>query len=145
MLKKWYIIKPNKIKMSDEELRDQITRIAVEIEKIEQTAKQKKNYITNKCIEEYDPKIKDIGAQLLQQQTILNEVLKNIYELTAKKKELLSITKKLESEYNSLNKEKDKILNQNLKAIEKEKKTKTKDIDNKIKMLEKELKSSEKK
>jgi len=145
LVKKWYIIKLKKIKMSDEELRDQITKIAVEIKKIEQVAKQKKNYITNKCIEEYDPKIKDIGEQLLQQQTILNEVLKNIYELTAKKKELLSITKKLESEYNSLNKEKEKILNRNLKAIEKEKKIRTKDIDNQIKMLERELKSSEKK
>ena len=44
-----------------------------------------------------------------------------------------------------MKKEKEKILNHNLKAIEKEKKTKTKDIDAKIKLLEKELKSGEKK
>ena len=145
MLKKWYIIKTKKIKMSDEELRDHINKIAVEIEKIEQTAKQKETYIKNKCNEEIDPKIKDLGEQLLHQQTKLNELLKNINELTAKKKELLSNTKKLESEYNSLKREKKKFLNHNLKAIEKEKKTKTKNIDTKIKMLEKELKSSEKK
>ncbi len=100
--------------MSDEKLRDEITKIAEDIEKVEQIAKQKKNYITNKCSEEFEPKIKDIGEKLLQQQTLLNDVLKNINELTAKKKELLSITKKLETEYNSLKKEKEKILNQNL-------------------------------
>ena len=131
--------------MSDEELSNQITKIAVEIEKVEQTAKQKKTYYTNKCDEEYDPKIRDIGEQLLHQQTKLNEVLKNLNDLTAEKKELLSITKKLEAEYNSLIKEKEKIFNQNIKAIEREKKSKTKDIDTKIKLLEKELKASEKK
>ncbi|MFX0049517.1 MAG: hypothetical protein ACFE8G_15380 [Candidatus Hermodarchaeota archaeon] len=129
--------------MSDEELRDQITKIAVEIDKIEKIAKQKENYITNKCNEEFDPKIKEIGEQLLQQQNILNEVLKKINELAAKKKDLLARTKKLESEYNSLNKTKEKYLLNHLKAIEKEKKTKTKDIDNQIKTLEKELKSLE--
>lgn len=130
---------------SDEELRDQITEIAVEIENIEQTAKQKESYFKNKCNEEYDPKIRELGEQLLHQQTKLNEILKSINELTAKKKELLPITKKLESEYNSTKKKKEQILNHNLKAIEKEKKTKTKDIDTKIKLLEKELKSGEKK
>ena len=130
--------------MSDEELRDQITKIAVEIQKIEQIAKQKENYITNKCNEEFDPKIKEIGEQLLQQQNILNEVLKKINELTVKKKDLTTSTKKVESEYNSLQKVKEKYLLNNLKAIEKEKKTKTKDIDNQIKLLEKELKSSDK-
>ena len=129
----------------DEELRDQITKIAVEIEKIEQTAKQKETYFKNKCNEEYDPKIRELGEQLLHQQTILNKLLKSINELTAKKKELIPITKKLESEYNTMKREKEKILNHNLKAIDKEKKTKTKDIDTKIKLLEKELKSSEKK
>jgi len=145
LLKKWYIIKTEKIKMSDEELRDKINKIAVEIEKIEQIAKQKESYLINKCNEEYNPKVKDLGEQLLHQKTKLNELLKNINELTVKKKESLSIIKKLESDYNSMKREKDKFLNHNLKAIEKEKKTKTKSIDTKIKMLEKELKSSEKK
>ena len=131
--------------MSDEELRDQITKIAVEIQKIEDIAKQKENYITNKSNEDFDPKIKALGEQLLHQQTLLNEVLKNINELTVKKKELISLTKKLESEYDTFQRQKEKILYQNLKAIEKEKKAKTKDIDYQIKMLEKELKTSEKK
>ena len=83
--------------MSDEELRDQITKIAVKIQSIEDTAKQKENYVTNKYDEEFDPMIKDLGEQLLQEQAKLNEVLKNINELTVKKKELLLVTKNLES------------------------------------------------
>jgi hypothetical protein len=130
--------------MSDEELRDQITKIAVEIEKVEQIARQKENYVKNKYSEEFDPIIKDLGEQLLLQQTQLNEVLKNLNDLTSKKKELLSITKDLESKYNSLMKGKEKVIFQHLKAVEKEKKTKTKSIDNQIKTLEKELKSREK-
>ena len=130
--------------MSDEELSKQITKIAVEIEKVEQTAIQKKTYFTNKCDDEYDPRIRDVGERLLQQQTKLNEILKNLNKLTAEKKELLAITKKLETKYNSLIKEKQKIYNQNIRAIVREKKNKTKDIDNKIKLLEKELKTSEK-
>ena len=54
------------------------------------------------------------------------------------------IIKKLESDYNNLEKEKQKFLSYEMKAIEKEKKTKTKEIDSQIKVLEKELKSSEK-
>jgi len=144
LLKNSDIRKLKKFDMSDEELRDQITKIALEIQKVEDVAKQKENYITNKCNEEYDPKIKEIGEKLLHHQNILNDLLQKINELTAKKKELLSITKKLESEYNNLEKEKQKFLNFEKKAIEKEKKTKTKSIDNQIKILEKELKSLEK-
>ncbi|MFX0024618.1 MAG: hypothetical protein ACFE9S_20060 [Candidatus Hermodarchaeota archaeon] len=127
--------------MSDEELRDQINKIAVQIEKIEQTAKQKEYYITNKLNEQFSPKINEIEGKLLQHQTILNELNKQIDELTSKKKELLPIVKNLENEFNNLKKEKDKYLNSNLKAIEKEKKTKTKEIDRQIKLLEKELKT----
>ena len=122
----------------------QITKIAVEIDRVEKTAKQKENYVTNKYNDEFDPIIKDLGEQLLLQQNKLNEVLKNLNEFTAKKKELLASTKSLELKYNSLMREKEKVLYQHLKAIEKEKKTKTKDIDNQIKTLEKELKSREK-
>ena len=130
---------------SDEELRDQINRIAVQIEKIEQTAKQKESYIINKLNEQFGPKISEIEGKLQHHQTILNELNKQIDELTSKKKELLPIIKNLEHEYNNLKKEKLKTLNMNLKAIEKEKKTKTKDIDREIKLLEKELKKSENK
>lgn len=131
--------------MSDEELKNQITKIAVEIQKVEDIAKKKENYVTIKYNEEFDPVIRDLGEQLLQQQNKLNEVLKNLNELTAKKKELLSITKNLETKYNSLIREKEKMIYQHLRAVEKEKKVKTKGIDSQIKILEKELKSSEKK
>ena len=131
--------------MSDEELKDKITKIAVKIQSVEDVAKQKEHYVTNKYNEEFDSVIKDLGEQLLLQQTKLNEVLKNLNDLTVKKKELLSVTKNLESKYNSLIREKEKIIYQHLKAVEKEKKTKTKVIDSQIKTLEKELKSSEKK
>ncbi|MFW9972807.1 MAG: hypothetical protein ACFFDF_21655 [Candidatus Odinarchaeota archaeon] len=126
--------------MSDEELRDQINKIAVQIEKIEQTSKQKVNYMRNKLNAQFDPKITEIEGKLQHHQTILNGLNKQIDELTSKKKELLSIIKNLESEHNNLNKEKTKYLNTNLKAIEKEKKSKTKEIDREIKSLEKELK-----
>ena len=111
--------------MSDEELKNQITKIAVEIQKVEDIAKKKENYVTIKYNEEFDPVIKEIGEQLLFQQNQLNEVLKTLNELTAKKKELISVTKDLESKYNSLMREKEKIIYQHLKAVEKEKKSKT--------------------
>ncbi len=129
--------------MSDYELRDQINKIALEIEKAEQTAKQKKSYITNKLNEQFDPKLGEIEGKLQHYKTILNELNNQLDELTSKKKELLPIIKNLENEYNNLKKEKEKSLLTNLKAIEKEKKTKTKDIDRKIKLLEKELKTGQ--
>jgi hypothetical protein len=130
--------------MSDEELRDQITKIAVEIQKIEDVAKRKENYVTNKYNEEFDPVIRDLGERLLLAQNELNHVLEKINELSAKKKELLIKTKDLDSKYNSMMKEKEKLIYQHIKAVEKEKKLKTKDIDSQIKTLEKELKSREK-
>ncbi|MFX1418157.1 MAG: hypothetical protein ACFE9N_04460 [Promethearchaeota archaeon] len=129
--------------MSDEELRDQINKIAVEIEKIEQVAKQKEIYIRNKLKEEFDPKISEIEVKLQNHQHIFNELVNKINELTLKKKELTHIIKNLENEYNTLKKSRDKTLNEKLKAITKEKKTKTKVIDQNIKILEKELKASE--
>ncbi len=129
--------------MSDEELRDQINKIAVQIEKIEQVAKQKESYISNKLSGEFDPKISEIEGKMRQQKSILNDLNMQIDVLTSKKKELIPIVKNLENEWNNLKKEREKSLNLNLKAIEKEKKTKTKDIDRQIKALEKELKSLE--
>ena len=96
--------------MSDEELRDHINKIAVEIEKIEQTAKQKETYFTNKCNEEFDPKIKDLGEQLLHQQTKLNELLKSINELTAKKKRINFYYKELGIRIQFFEKREEKIL-----------------------------------
>ena len=44
--------------MSDEELRDQINKIAVEIENIEQMANQKETYVKDRISEEFDSKIR---------------------------------------------------------------------------------------
>jgi len=126
--------------MSDEELRDQINKIAQEIENIEQTANQKETYVNNRLNEEFDSKIGEIESQLQKEQTILDEIVKSINELEVNKREMIPIVKDLERKYNSLRKNKEKALNEQLKAIIKEKKTKSKVINRKIKLLEKELK-----
>ncbi len=131
--------------MSDEELRDQINKIAMEIEKIEVTAKQKEEYFKNRINEEFDPKIKEIESKLQREQAILNEIVKSIEELEVNKKEMIPIVKDLEQKYNDLKKEKEKYINEQCKAISKEKKVKTKEIDRNIRLLEKELKTKEKK
>ncbi|MFX1380281.1 MAG: hypothetical protein ACFFA4_14430 [Promethearchaeota archaeon] len=128
---------------NDEELKDQINKIAVQIEKIEETSKQKEFYISNKLNEQFDPKINEIEGRLQHHQAILNSLNKQIDDLTSKKKDLLPIVKNLEIEYNNLKKEKDKSLNMNLKAITKEKKSRTREIDREIKLLEKELKKTD--
>lgn len=126
--------------MSDEELRDQINKIAVEIEKIEQTAKQKEVYVRDRINKELDPRINEVEAQLKKNQAILDEIIKSINELEENKKEMLPVVKDLEKKYNKLKKDKEKAINEQLKAIIKEKKLTSKIIDQKIKHLEKELK-----
>lgn len=126
--------------MSDEELRDQINKIAVEIENIDQTAKQKEGYVRKRLNEEFDPKIGEIESQLKKEQAILDEIVKSINELERNKKEMIPVVKDLEQKCNRLKKDKEKAFNEQLKAIIKEKKTKSKIIDRKIKLLEKELK-----
>ena len=128
--------------MSEEQLRDQINKIAVEIEKVEQTAKQKEIYIKGRIEEEYGPKIREIEGQLQNQKGVLDQLNKNIEELTSRKNQLVPIVKNLEKEYATILKEREKALTVRLKAIVKEKQTKTKFIDREIKTLEKELKSS---
>ncbi|MHA2398665.1 MAG: hypothetical protein ACXADU_07225 [Promethearchaeota archaeon] len=127
--------------MSDEDLRDQINRIAVEIQQIEDVAKKKEVYINNKICEELDPRIEDLEVKLQGHKKILNELNEKIQELELKKKELTQIIKHLEQDCNDLKREKEKTLTNKLKLIAKEKKTKTKAIDKEIKILEKELKS----
>ncbi len=136
--------------MSEEELkaqriRDEINKIAIEIEKIEETAKKKDTYIENKINEEYNPKISEIGLKLQNKQAIFNELVSKIDDLTLQKKELIQVIKNLEHEYNTLKKAKEKALNEKLNAIAKEKKTKTKLIDRDIKILERELKKEKSK
>lgn len=135
-------IKTNKIKMSDEQHRDRINKIATEIEKVEEVAKQKETYIKSRIEEEFGPKMGEIEVKLRNQKDILEELNKNINDLTLKKNEVVPVVKKLEKEYSQLKKEREKSLNEKLKAIVKEKQTKTKQIDKEIKLLEKELKTS---
>ena len=129
----------------DEELRDQINKIAQEIEKIEQIAKQKEEYVKNRLNEEFDHKIGEIESQLQKEQAILDEIVKSINELEGNKKEMIPVIKDLEQKYNRLRRDREKSLNEQLKAIIKEKKTKSKVINRDIKLLEKELKASDKK
>jgi hypothetical protein len=136
--------------LSEEELRaqkirDKINKIAVEIEKIEETANKKDAYIEKKLCEEFDPKINEIKLKLQNQKAIFDELISKIDGLMLQKKELVTVIKNLEQEYNTLIKTKERSLNQNLKAIAKEKKTKTKIIDRDIKSLERELKTEKKK
>jgi hypothetical protein len=128
--------------MSDEQLRDQINKIAVEIEKVEEIAKQKEAYISSRIEEEYGQKINELESKLQTQKEILERLNNNIKDLTSKKNKLVPIVRNLEKELNTLKKEREKSLNEKLKAIVKEKQTKTKVIDKDIKLLEKELKSS---
>ena len=67
--------------MSDEELRDQINKIAVEIESIEETAKKKEAYVRNKLNQEFDPKIQEVESKLERERAILDEILKRGREL----------------------------------------------------------------
>lgn len=131
--------------LKEQELRDKINKIAIEIEKIEETANKKDAYIENKINEEYNPKISEIGLKLQNNQAKLTEFLSKIDGLMLKKKELILVIKNLEQEYNSLKKTKDKAINNNIKAIAKERKTRTKVVDRDIKLLERELKTEKKK
>ena len=129
----------------DEVLRDQINKIAQEIENIEQIAKQKEEYVKNRLNEEFDNKIGEIESQLQKEQAILDEIVKSINELEGNKKEMIPVIKDLEQKYNRLRRDKEKSLNEQLKAIIKEKKTKSKVINRDIKLLEKELKAFDQK
>ncbi len=131
--------------LREQELRDKINKIAIEIEKIEETAKKKDVYIENKINEEFNPKISEIGLKLQNHQADFVELVSKIDGLMLKKKELTLVIKNLEHEYNSLKKAKDKAINNNIKAVAKERKTKTKVIDRDIKLLERELKTEKNK
>lgn len=131
--------------MSNEELKDRINIIAIEIEKLEISAKQKEVYITTKIEDEFDPKISEIELNLQKQQTIYEELKVSINKLISRKNELSPIVKALEKQYNNMQKEREKALKSKLKAIAKEKKIKTKIIDKNIKLLEKELKAPQEK
>lgn len=127
--------------MSEEELRSQIQRIQSEITNLLETTHKKEAYITNRCNEEFDPKINQTELEFKNEQGKLDEVNKRLEQWISKKKELEPIVKDLKKNYNGLKKEKDKYLAGQLKAIAKEKKSKIKALNAEIKNLEKKLKN----
>ena len=131
--------------MSDEELKDRINKIAIEIEKLEISAKQKEVYIVNKIDEEFGSQISEVELNLQKQQAVYEELKSNINDLMSRKKDLTPIVKALEKKYNNLKKERKKALSSKLRAITKEKNNKTKIIDKNIKLLERELKTPQSK
>ncbi|MFX0060256.1 MAG: hypothetical protein ACFE8J_18320, partial [Candidatus Heimdallarchaeota archaeon] len=81
--------------MSEEEIRDQINVIAQKIVQVEEVAKKKENYIKNKITEEYDPNISEIESKLLIEQNKLEQLIKNIDNLSLEKKNLTVLVKDL--------------------------------------------------
>jgi chromosome segregation ATPase len=127
--------------MSEEELRSQILKIQSEITKLLESTHKKEAYITNRCNEEFDPKLNQMESQLKSEQGKLEEATKRMDQWISKKKELDLIVKDLTKNYNRLKNEKDKYLAGQLKAIAKEKKSKIKALNAEIKDLEKKLKN----
>ena len=128
--------------MSEEELKNKINKIAVEIEKIEVSANQKEKYIRSRVDEEFGSKISEIESKIESQQTVFDELSNKIDNLMTEKKKLMADLKNLKKEYNNLKRSREKSLNTKLGAISREKKIKSKQIDRNIKLLEKEVKSS---
>ncbi len=130
--------------MSEEELKDQINKIASKIMEVEEGAKKKEAYIENKINEEFNNKISEKESKIQVGQNRLDELNKNIDILNLEKKKLISFINDLKKQYNSLKKKKKGILNKEFKSIAKEKNNKMKTINREIKLLEKQLKEKEK-
>jgi len=126
--------------MSEEELRDEINKIAKKIMEVEDGAKKKKVYVKNKLDEEFNSQISEIEIKLKSNQDRLEEVNKTIDVLNSERKKLILFVKNLKKQYNGLKKDKEKTLNQKLKLISNEKKAKMKEINQEIQTLEKQLK-----
>ncbi|MFX0137980.1 MAG: hypothetical protein ACFFDN_30340, partial [Candidatus Hodarchaeota archaeon] len=81
--------------MSEEELRDQINKIASKIMEVEEGAKKKEIYIKNKINEGFDPKINENESKLQIGQNKLDELNKNIDRLNLEKEKLVSFMNNL--------------------------------------------------
>lgn len=127
-------------KMSQEEIKSQISQKQNEIAKLEESAIKKEQYIKNRTSEEFDPHLNEIEAELQLEERKLIEVNKKIDQWTTKKKELTLVIKNLKKKYSSYEKEKENYLSSQLKAIAKEKNIKVKELKKEVKLLEKELK-----
>ncbi|MFX0032124.1 MAG: hypothetical protein ACFE8V_07925 [Promethearchaeota archaeon] len=126
--------------MSEEELRDEINKIAKKIMEVEEGAKKKEMYVKNKLDEEFDSQIDEMEIRLKNHQDRLEEVNKTLDVLNSERKKLILFVKNLKKQYIGLKKDKEKNLNQKLKLISNEKKAKMKEINQEIQTLEKQLK-----
>ena len=102
--------------MSEEELRDQINKIASKIMEVEEGAKKKETYIKNKIDEKFNNKISENESKLQVGQNRLDEVNKNIDKLNLEKKKLNSFISDLKKQCNSLKKDKAGILKKEFKS-----------------------------
>jgi chromosome segregation ATPase len=107
-----------------------------EIEKIEEGAKKKEMYIRNRTDKEYASQINEIESKLGPIRNEFNAVEKSLNELHLKIKELKKrrteltlAAQPLMKDLKSVNKEKTKFLNKELKSIIKEKNIKKKAIE----------------
>ncbi|MFX0146976.1 MAG: hypothetical protein ACFE8E_04410, partial [Candidatus Hodarchaeota archaeon] len=123
--------------MSEEELRDEINKIAKKIMEVEEGAKKKEMYVKNKLDEEFDSQIDEMEIRLKNHQDRLEEVNKTLDVLNSERKKLILFVKNLKKQYIGLKKDKEKNLNQKLKLITNEKKAKMKEINQEIQTLEK--------
>jgi chromosome segregation ATPase len=126
--------------MSEEELKNQLNQIKGQIAKLEEMSLKKESYIKKRVNDEYSPQLNDIESELKIELTRLEEVNKMIEQWSLKQKELNANIKTLKNKSNSLEKEKNKYLTTQLKAIKKEKNTNLNAIKVQIKDLEKKLK-----
>jgi chromosome segregation ATPase len=126
--------------MSEEELKNQLNQIKGQIAKLEEMSLKKESYIKKRVNDEYSPQLNDIESELKIELTRLEEVNKMIEQWSLKQKELNANIKTLKNKSNSLEKEKNKYLTTQLKAIKKEKNTNLNAIKVQIKDLEKRLK-----
>jgi len=106
-----------------------------EINKIEEGAKKKENYIIIRVDKEYAPKLDEIELKLGPIRNEFKVVEKTLEELNVKikqlkkrKTELILVAQPLMKDLKNINKEKAKYLDKELKAITKEKVIKKKEI-----------------
>ncbi|MFX1496898.1 MAG: hypothetical protein ACFFBH_05200 [Promethearchaeota archaeon] len=126
--------------MSEEELRDQINKIANRIMEVEEGAKKKETYVKSRIAEEFDSKISEVEVIIKTNQDKLNGVNNSVASLVSEQKKLNSLLNTLKKQHKNLEKEKKKSLDQKLKSISNEKNAKMKEINRQIKTLEKKLK-----
>jgi chromosome segregation ATPase len=132
------------IKMSEENIRGQISAKEDEITRIEEDASKKDAAAESEIEAEYDPQIEEITTKLAEEEGLRDEAIEKAEEWTQKKKEKIAAAKDASKTLSKLKSEKDKALNSKLKEIAGDKKTKIKEVESEIKGLKKDLAALEK-